>query len=243
MPLGASLRNLPCLLLAQRITVPAFIRFPLLTLPANLVNIRLIAAKPPDEIEVLIALQTHGYVVHPGFEPLRMPLAEDAHLVRQTSALEEAVEAAREGVAVHVQQVLVVPCILAVDALDHLEELLLRIAVAGVALPDVAELDVDEVLQGSAVDVLYGEFGVGLGIGAGEDVHFVRCVETLDNVLAVLSSPAAIAAEAAGRGATPVEAVGLVLPGRVVIRVVAHFAEPIPRAGVEDVLEARDFGL
>jgi hypothetical protein len=242
-PLRTPLRNLPRLLLAQRIPVPPFIRLLILPLPTNLINIRPIAAKPPDKIEMLIALQTHGDVMYPGSKPLSVPLAENAHFVRQAAALQEAVEAAGEGVAVHVQQVLVVPCILAVDALDHLEELLLRIAVAGVALPHVAEFDVDEVLQGSAVDVFYCELGVGLRLGADKDAHFVRCIEALDDVLAVLSSPAAVATEAAGRGATPVKAVGLVLPGRVMVRVVAHFAEPIPWAGVEDVLEAGDFGL
>jgi hypothetical protein len=82
-----------------------------------------------------------------------MPLAKNTHLVRETAGLEKTVEAARERITVHVEQVLVVPSILAVDALDDFEELFLRVAVAGVALADVTKLDVDEVVQGSAVDV------------------------------------------------------------------------------------------
>ena len=67
--------------------------------------------------------------------------------------------------------------------------------------------------------------------------------ELMVAVLAVLAAPAAVATEAACRGASPVEAVCFVLPGRVVGYVVTDFAEPVPRAGVEDVLEAGDFGL
>jgi hypothetical protein len=112
--------------------------------------------------------------------------------------LEEAVKPPAEGIPIHVEEVLEVPCILAIRAFRDVEEFFLSVAVAWIALADVREVHVDEVFEGSAVDVAHYmsvHFGVGFGIlGSGnKDLCFVRSVEALHDVLAVLSSPAAIA--------------------------------------------------
>ena len=65
----------------------------------------------------------------------------------------------------------------------------------------------------------------------------------MDYVLAMLTSPAAVAAEASCCGAAPVKTVCLVLPCRVVGLIVAYFAYPVPRTWIQDVLEAGDLRL
>lgn len=244
MPLCTPLRNLPGFLLAQALSVSTFICFLIFAFPADGGHVALVTAEPPDEVEMLVAPQTHGDVMDPWLQPFGVPLAEDGHLVCQTAALEEAVEAAREGISVHIQKVLVVPSILTVDTLDYLEELFLCVAVAGVALADVAKLHVDEVLEGSAVDLTgFVSFLGRVSFRLNEDPSFVGCVEVLDDLLPVLASPPTVAAVAAGRGSSPVETVCLVLPGSVMATVISYFAKPVPRTGIEDVLKARDLRL
>jgi hypothetical protein len=77
----------------------------------------------------------------------------------------------------------------------------------------------------------------------GEDLRGIRGVEAADNVLPVLPSPSPVAAETSGGRAAPVQTIRLVLPGGVVGFIVAYFADPVPGAGVQDVLEAGEFGL
>src|SRR3569833_4217353 len=96
-------------------------------------------AEEADALEPLVTLETEGDVVDPRFEPLVVPLTEDGELVDEAAALEEGVEAAREGIAVDVEQVLVLPGGLLVGVRFDGEELLLGVTVAGVALAHVGE--------------------------------------------------------------------------------------------------------
>lgn len=99
---------------------------------------------------------------------------------------------------------LVVPRILAIYAFDDFKELFLCVTVARVALADVAKLDVDEVVQGSSVDILDRVDWLGRGVRGDQDLDFFGSIETLDNVLAVLASPATIATETTSCGTAPI---------------------------------------
>lgn len=129
-----------------------------------------------------------------------------------------------------------VPCILSVSALSDVEEFLLGIAVAGVALANVGEVYVDEVFERAAIDI-GNSVCTGVG-GPDEDLCFVGCIKSLDDVLPVLTAPSAIAREAASCRAAPVESVSFIFPACVVTFVVFDFPYPVPRAWVQDVLEA-----
>jgi len=137
----------------------------------------------------------------------------------------------------------VLPGILAVGVFGELEEFLLRVAIARVALSNVAEFDVDEGFVGAPGDFAEREGGIGGRGGRDVDGGFFRGVEATDDALAVLASPPAVATEAARGGAAPVQTVCLVFPGRVAILDVFHLFEPVPRAWVQNVLEAADLGL
>ncbi len=171
-----------------------------------------------------------------------MPLAKDGQLEDQAPALQIGVEAAAESVAVDVEEQLGGPRGVLRGGLDDGEELALGVAVARVALADVGEGDVDEGFVVCFLDLLQLPAGVGGG-GAGEDFGGVEAVHLLHAALPVLAPPAAVAGEAAGGGAAPVEGVFFGGPGHVGGFVVADFAVPVPGAGVEDVLEGAQFAL
>ena len=59
----------------------------------------------------------------------------------------------------------------------------------------------------------------------------------------MLPTPAAVAGEAAGRAAAPVQRTCLAVPTGVALGFVGDFADPVPGGGVQDVLEGGDFGL
>jgi len=211
--------------------------------PFRLLLAQLVLIEPSHGLEPLVPLQTKRYVMRPGLEPLVMPLAEDGPLIDETVTLEKRVEPARESVAVDVEDVFIAEGVGLFSVFLNLKELLLRAAVARVALAYVGEVDVHEMFVFAAVDFLGRPFGLLVGAGVDEDLGGVGGVDFGDEALAVLAAPAAVATEAAGCGAAPVELVGLGGPGGVFGLVVGDLVGPVPGRGVDDVGVGGDLAL
>ena len=230
-----------------KVLIPQHLTRPLTALvrdPRRLDPARRLLAEIPHRLDVLVPLGTERDVVHPRPQPFLVPLAEQRQLVHQALALQESVEAAAERVAVHVQQVLVQPGVVLLGRLDDLEVFLLGVAVPRVALADVRELDVEEVGVLRARDFLDAPVGgVRRGAVVLEKLGGIEVVDFLDEELAVLVAPAAVAGEAACCGSPPVHFVFFLLPVMVVAFSVGHFFGPVPGGRVEDVLVRADFAL
>ena len=72
-----------------------------------------------------------------------MPFSKKCQFVDQTFALQECVEASTEGIAIHIQQVLVGPGVMLLCRLYNLKVLTLRIAIFRITLTDVGELHIE----------------------------------------------------------------------------------------------------
>ena len=181
--------------------------------------------------------------MYPRFQPLLMPLPKNRHLEDQRPGFQKGVEAAAEGVAVDVKEVLICPGMMLRGAVNDAEEFVLGGAVARVALADVGEVDVKKgfvVLSRDVLDMPFHFSAYGLIL---VDQRRVEGVDLLYSALAMLAPPAAVAGEAPGRGAPPVHFVFLVFPGVVLGFFVRDFVGPVPGGGVEDILEGADFAL
>ena len=123
---------------------------------------------------------------------------------------------------------------------DDLEEFALGVAVARVALANVGEMDVHEVLEVRAGDLLGRPAPVVL---MRHYRSIVQGVDLLDEALTVLSPPSPVPRKAACGAAAPVQQVFLLVPAAVFVFVVGDFVGPVPRRGVKDVLKGAEFAL